>query len=102
MGTVMIFLLLQRAVHFKDKSHKMDREVTGLKRMFGKDRKICGLHFFPHHLSLLLPPKVQWKNQELPNRALFHVTLLKDPPGSSSLATAKKLGFLFVIITKCT
>ena len=35
MGTVMIFLLLQRAVHFKDKSPKMDRDVTGLKRMFG-------------------------------------------------------------------
>lgn len=64
MGTVMIFLLLQRAVHFKDKSPKMDRDVTGLKRMFGKDRKICALHFFPHHLSLLpLPLKFNGKSK---------------------------------------
>lgn len=46
--------------------------------MFGKDRKISALHSFPNHFIITAPTFiVQWKNQELHNRALSHVTFLK-------------------------
>ena len=47
----MIFLLLQRAVYFKDKLPKMDRDITGLTGCLGKTEK-----FLFSILSLIIYP----------------------------------------------
>lgn len=93
LGIVMIILLLQRAADLKEKSPKMDRDITEFRRCLGKIEKfllsIPSLTIYPYC------PHLEKFNGKTKNCIIvFHVTFLK-PTWLFILG-----GSPFVIITK--